>query len=167
MSAKKSVRNKAQLAALLRLVRPIVGQRCWSARLAYADELKLDIGDKIPYRSPKLKGLLKGCWRFNACGGDWKLESPEATVSSRSKRPRIEAALKKLVGDITAVTVGYRQLSLALGFADGSKLTISHRAGQPTYDLPYWEIFTPDGKIIQAGPGRRWLARSARARARR
>jgi hypothetical protein len=69
---------------------------------------------------------------------------------------RIEKALRELNGEIKSVVIGYRRLSLRILFVNGSILTIEHPAGRPTYELPYWELFTPGHACIQAGPGRRW-----------
>jgi len=54
------IRTSVQLNALRRQIGSLVGEPCWRARLAYAEELKLDFGKKVPYKSPKLKGLLRG-----------------------------------------------------------------------------------------------------------
>lgn len=156
MKAATPIRNSAELNALRRLIRQLVGETCWRARLAYADELKLDIGKKVPYKSPKMKGLLRGSWRLGSRGTSWRLESAGRSISSRNRRPRIVAALHELSGDVQAVRIGYRQLGLRIQFKNGCTLTIEHDAGRPTYGLPCWEIFTPQGACIQAGPGRRW-----------
>lgn len=156
MKAATPIRSNVELNALRRQIRPLVGETCWRARLAYADELKLDIGRKVPYKSAKMKGLLRGSWTLGSRGTTWRLESAGRSISSRSRRPRIEAALRELGGDVEAVAIGYRQLGLRIRFKNGCTLTIEHPAGRPTYDLPYWEIFTPQGACIQAGPGRRW-----------
>src|SRR5919109_39433 len=93
------------LDALRREIQGLVGERCWRARLAYGDELKLDIGRKIPYKSQKMKGLVRGSWTVGSRGTPWKLTYPSGVVSSRSKRSKIEAALGEVVGDVQGVTV--------------------------------------------------------------
>lgn len=159
MKAVTPIRNNIELNALRRQVRPLVGQLCWRARLGYAGELKLDIGDKLRYKSTKLEGQIHGAWRLGSRGTAWRLESEGRSISFRSSRPRIEEALSKMAGDVDALTIGYRQLGLKMRFKSGWTLTIEHRADRPTYDVPYWEIFTPQGTCIQAGPGRRWSIR--------
>jgi len=156
MKAASPIRNSADLDDLRRQIQPLVGELCWRARLAYADELKLDIGAKVPYKSAKMKGLRKGSWTLGSRGTSWTLDSEEGTISSRSRRSIIEASLRELRGVVTAVSIGYRQLDLQVRFENNWILTIEHRPGQPTYDLPYWEVFTPKGACIRAGPGRRW-----------
>jgi hypothetical protein len=153
------IRSKADLDALRRHIRPLVGQTCWRARLAYADELKLDLGGKSPYKSAKMKGHVRGSWTLASRGTTWTLELAGTSISSRSRRPKIEGALRELKGDVKSITIGYRSLSLTIRFTNGSTLTIEHETRRPMYGLPYWEIFTPERACIQAGPGRRWARR--------
>ena len=157
MKAATPIRNSGDLDALRRRLRPLVGEACWRARLAYGDELKLDFGERIPHKHPKLKGLIYGSWILGSQGTTWRLESGDRSVSSRSRRPRVQEALRELSGGtVEAVTIGYRQLGLGIRFNNGFTLRIQHEAGRPTYDVPYWELFTPRGACIQVGPGRRW-----------
>ena len=135
----------------------LVGERCWHARLGYGDELKLDIGRKVPYKSPKLKGLLRGTWTVGSRATPWKLTCASGVVSSRSKRSKIEAALGEVVGNVQAVTVGSRRMSLTIKIGSQFTLTIENRSVAATDDLPYWEVFTPQRTCIQAGPGRNWV----------
>lgn len=157
MKIASPIRTSVQLNALRRQIDSLVGEPCWRARLAYAEELKLDFGKKVPYKSPKLKGLLHGSWRLGSQGTSWRLESADRSISSQSRRPRIEEALREMAGEtVAAVAIGYKQLGLSIRFSSGCVLTIQHETGRPTYDVPFWEIFTPRGACIQAGPGRRW-----------
>ena len=166
MKAVTLIRSSAQLQGLQRQVQPLVGEPCWRARLAYAQELKLDFGKKVPYKSNKLRGLAHGSWRLGSRGTTWRLESANRSISSRSRLPNIEEALGELAGGtVMSVAIGYRQLELSIQFDSGSMLTIQHEAGRPTHDVPYWELFTPRGASIQAGPGRRWSIGEERGRA--
>lgn len=149
--------HSSDLDALRQQVRMLVGERCWRARLSYADELKLDIGRKVPYKSRKMKGLVRGSWTVGSRATPWKLTGVNGVVSSRSKRSKIEATLGEVVGDVQAVTVGYRKMSLRIQIGHRFTLTIERHMANPADDLPSWEVFTPQRTCIQAGPGRNWL----------
>ena len=156
-----SITCNADIEPLRVRVQPLVGKICWRARLAYADELKLDFGQRLAYEHPRLKGSTYGSWVLGSRGTKWRLMVAGQLISSRSKRSRIEQALLALGGGtVDAVTVGYRQLGLCIQFDAARTLTIQHESGRPTFELPYWEMFAPGGTCIQAGPGRRWAIRT-------
>ena len=158
MNSQKRIRRTRDLSTLQRRLTPLVGEVCSRARLGYGDELKIDCGKMVPYHSAKLHGQVRGEWCLGSRGTFWVIEWDGKTTTSRSRRSSISDALEAVTGRIIKdVAVAYRQLALSIQLGDACRLVIEERQREATEDvLPMWELFTPRGECIQAGPGRRY-----------
>jgi hypothetical protein len=107
------------------------------ARLAYPDVLHVEIRD--------------------AAGGLWRLATQDAewSPSDPSELPghSVEAA---------AIEGGSGELRLEL--SDGARLVVMPGVREASDDPPNWELITPDGLVLEFGPGVRWQISSADAR---
>jgi hypothetical protein len=83
-------------------------------------------------------------------GQEWGFSTFDSTWSPSGH----EAFLGKTITDAGLDAPSGR---LTFGFSDGSTLTVSPIAGVEGDDLENWEIFTPDGFVLDYGPGDRWV----------
>jgi hypothetical protein len=111
--------------------------RVTSARPAYPDVLHLDVIDAAG-----------GVWSFGTFEADYVPKDPDAFVD------------KSVVDADLDVPVG----RLAIRFSDGSELNVVPFALKPDeVDEFYesWNLFTPDGFVLNYGPGDRWVLKRA------
>ncbi len=102
------------------------------ARIAYPDVLHVEVRDA--------NGAL---WRLATQDAEWSPADPAALL-----RRSIEGADVMDDG------------SLCCSLSDGTALYIS--ANPAAEDgVPYWELISPDGIVLQFGPGARWQISSA------
>jgi len=154
----QQVNEAADLDQLLAILHGVVGQVCWGPRIGYAEELKLDIGAHIPYTNRLLKGKEHGSWRFGSRGTAWELTSPDGLwVSSDDDEDVIRQKIQVLKDTtITGVAVRYPDLDLILTFSSGYQLAVLPTEEDDDEEVAYWELFTPDKMIVEAGPGATW-----------
>jgi len=154
----QQVNEAADLDQLLAILHGVVGQVCWGPRIGYAEELKLDIGAHIPYTNRLLKGKEHGSWRFGSRGTAWELTSPDGLwVSSDDDEDVIRQKIQVLKDTtITGVDVRYPDLDLILTFSSGYQLAVLPTEEDDDEEVAYWELFTPDKMIVEAGPGATW-----------
>ncbi len=147
------------LTELNEATRGVIGELCWAARLSYADELQLHMGDKRPYPSKRLGDQQKGAWILGSRGTTWKvlvangvyITSDNDVELIRQKIPVMENQV------VTAFDIEPEHLSLTLTFGNGGQLVISPTLDDDQWDgVPYWELFTPDQACVQVGPGKTW-----------
>jgi hypothetical protein len=110
----------------------------------YADELLVDV---------EADGAL---WLLGSQASEWTLQDSRTRASSRDASDAFEELLRTLIGrrveslDVTA------QLDLVCKL-DGDGLLVFQAKGARASDgPPHWEVFTPDGEVISAGPGEYW-----------
>ena len=104
------------------------------ARLAYPEVLHVEIRDAT------------GLWRLATQGADWSPSDPIQLVGQAVER----AAIDETTGE------------LRLDLSDGALRVIPERP-EASDDPPNWELTTPDGLLLEFGPGRRWQISSADA----
>ncbi|WP_224409279.1 hypothetical protein [Oscillatoria salina] len=180
----QSIDSETDLKQLQEIVKNICGEICWEAKLSYGDELSLEIGDKIPYSHKLMKNKQKGSWTFGTRGSQWKLYSiyftldfpansqntvsllnsseisrkriSELIVSSESELEIIKEKIKLVEGnEISKFELEYPSLVLKISFNNKYELQV-FPDWEDDYDLPYWELFTPDNMLLQLGVGRSW-----------
>jgi hypothetical protein len=154
----KAVHQASDLAKLQGIISGIGGERCWDAYLSYAEELSLEIGERIPYPQKVMHGKEHGSWMFGSRGTAWELTSANSLwVSSDDEEDVIRQKIQVIKDTtITGIDVRYPDLDLILTFSNGYQLAILPTEDDDDYDVAYWELFTPDKMIVEAGPGATW-----------
>ena len=158
----RQIADATDLDPLSRLLAPIVGELCWGVVFSYGDELRVDCGERIPYRHPKLAGKARGAWTIGARASPWELTRDDDRVASTSddsdtmrERVGVLAGLR-----VEACEARFPDLQLAVSFSEGLVLRIGPEgpAGRPPPPGPlaYWEVFTPNRMVLSAGPGPKW-----------
>lgn len=104
---------------------------------AYPDVLQLHVRDADA-----------GLWRFLTFEADYFPPTPDAFLGKTV-----------IAGDIDIPTG-----KVTIGFLDGSSLRIVPFALEPAEiddDYETWQLFTPDGIVLNYGPGEHWLLKKA------
>lgn len=155
----KSVSAKpANLQRLYQAMGGIIGKKCWKAVFSYGGELCLHIGPRVPYESPAMAGEKKGAWILGTCGTAWRLITDTGRIYTSKQS---EDVLEKKVNILENSTVtGFAVLAprngLVMLFNNGCYFHVAPTADDAKHDLPYWELFMPDNKLIAFGPGNVW-----------
>jgi len=136
----------------------INGKICWQARLDYGQELCLEIGNQVPYDSPALQGEYKGEWQLGTRASDWGIvargkirdflvQSSEDEVSIKKKIQRLNNQIISSI-EIIKYSPGY-----CYRFNLGRYALLIPE--QNSYDdLPLWELFMPDRRVLEVFPHR-------------
>src|SRR2546422_6001141 len=91
------IARKHNLDGLYSMIKGVVGKTCWKAILGYGGELRLHMGARIPYDSPKMAGKKKGAWAFGTSATPWILITPEGLIASdRENDGELEERVKVL-----------------------------------------------------------------------
>jgi hypothetical protein len=154
----QNVTKPDDLDKLHELTKAIIGQPCWNIRLGYGEELKLEIGEQVPYRHPYFAGQYQGAWMLGSRGTDWTLKLPDGMLLNSDDD--IEIIKQKIQGivntDIVSFNAQYPGFSLVISFSNGAVLNIAPSAEDLLFDLAYWELFMPENKHLSLGPGSKW-----------
>lgn len=139
----------------------LVGEICWKVALSYGDELTLHFGEQIPYTQPSMVGKKKGSWILGTRGTAWQLDQPSGNTVRQDTETDPIAMLRREVRQIEgsilqSLKIGYPMLGLSLNFSQGSQLTITPSIHDDEFELPYWELFTPDCQVLKVGPKTSW-----------
>jgi hypothetical protein len=84
-------------------------------------------------------------WGFSTFDSEWSPSDPELFRGKTVTR----ADLDTITGKLT------------IGFSDRSTLTVVPIPDVEDDDLENWQIFTPDGFVLNYGPGHRWRLKRA------
>jgi hypothetical protein len=106
------------------------------ARISYPDVLHVEVRDKA--------GKL---WRLATQDAEWSPSDPTQLVGR----------------SIEDAEIGDASGELRCRLSDGSVLDIKPAATEAEDDPPYWELISPDGVVLEFGPGVRWQISSADA----
>lgn len=107
------------------------------ARIAYPDVLHVEGRDAHG-----------GLWRLATQDADWSPSEPSQLMG----RSISDAEIDENSGE------------LRCKLSDGSVLDIKPTPAEAEDDPPYWELISPDGVVLEFGPGVRWQISSADAR---
>lgn len=107
------------------------------ARIAYPEVLHVEVKDSV--------GEL---WRLATQDAEWSPSDPAALVG----RSVDDADIDGKTGE------------LRCKLSDGSVLDVRPAAREAEDDPPNWELITPDGLVLEFGPGVRWQIGSADSR---
>ena len=142
------------------LTNQLVGEKCQAVRFSYGDELCLHYGELTNYDHPSLQELQKGSWCLRTRATPWILKQDlKILVDSEESETEDEIAIaKELV--ITVLTnqkllkiaTNPENLGLQLSFSEKLELLLQPDE-EIDHDLDYWELFTPDEKVLKIGAG--------------
>ncbi|GFE68255.1 hypothetical protein [Chroococcus sp. FPU101] len=154
----EKIKQDQYLELLRKIVSPIITLICWSVRISYGDEVKLHIGDKVPYSSKKLIYLEKGSWVFGTRGTDWKLLYQDQVITSSVLNVEtFEQKIKVIEGSkISDFDIHYPSLVLTITFSNNYHLIILPDLEDDDSDVAYWELFTPEHMVIEVNPRFTW-----------
>lgn len=99
------------------------------ARIAYPDVLHLEIRDKGG-----------GVWRLATQDADWSPDNPEALVGE----------------SVEDAVVDFETGGLRCRLSGGEVFEVKPAGQTAAGDPPSWEVITPDGLLLEFGPGVRW-----------
>jgi hypothetical protein len=109
-----------------------------AARIAYPDVLHLELRDSSD-----------GIWRLATQDAEWKPADPETLVGRTI--------------DVASINVDSGELGCRL--SDGAIFKVIPGPQESSDDPPNWELFTPEGILLEFGPGVRWQIAGADSRA--
>lgn len=168
---------------LLSILTQLKGQRFLSFQVSYGDELRLNLGEPVPFASPRLRGRFRGSHVLGARASSWAVVGGETRLGAASDDVRIVEGASTSRAEIATIetsriiTPGAYVVevaaapqgdgfSLVLGFSDRSKTLIIPRPDSegppdasdesPGAEIADWELLTPHSRILRVGPGRRW-----------
>lgn len=152
----QQVKEATDLSQLKKITNKIVGEICWRASLSYGSELVLDIGAKIPYSQKSMAGQLQGAWILGAQATSWRLsENFETVVNSSDEIEKIKEKICLIENTtVTQFDIAFPDLVLTIAFNEKYKLILTPDLND--YDLPYWELFTPEQMVLKVGAGATW-----------
>jgi hypothetical protein len=108
------------------------------ARLAYPEVLHVEVRDSAG-----------GLWHLATQGAEWSPSDPAELVGRSVDDADIDAETGEL----------------RCKLSDGSLLDVKPAACEAADDPPNWELTTPEGVVLEFGPGVRWQIGSADSRA--
>ena len=154
--------RERDLGRLYELMKALIGKKCQRVGFSYGGELCLHFGPLIHYTSNKLAGQKKGSWIFGTRGTAWQIETSRSSISSKDLKStgeeRLEKRLSRAIENtkVTGFGVFMPQNGLEMRFANGSTLRVLPTEKDARSDLPYWELFMPEHKLIVFGPDNAW-----------
>lgn len=121
----------------LALLRSLRG-KIRSARLAYPDVLHLEVVDGSGES-----------WRFATQDADWTPHDPSELQDQ----------------EVLDVEIDEGSGALHFNLKSGSSIDVKPAANQSVDDPPSWELFAPNGLVLEFGPGVNWQIGPASTRA--
>ena len=148
-------KQNSEIARIEKLLEGIIGETCWGVRLSFGDELRLEVGPKMP--NPNLKGQQKGLWRLGTRASRWILEiSGDSVVDSNDDMLLIIEKIKLIEGNqIMALIIDWTDLGVEIQLSNQINLKIL-TVWNNTSKLAHWELFMPDSMFLKMGPKRTW-----------
>jgi len=148
------------------LTKSLITETCNQVYFSYGDELSLDFGVMTPEDHPKLQGLFKGVWQFGTRATPWLLKKADQLLLD-SEVPETDADIK-LAKKLTQESLENKKvlkfetnpdnLELRLCFEENYELILQPDLND--LDLSYWELFMPNEKFLEVGPGYFWACKS-------
>lgn len=140
------------------ILRRLTGEPLLAARTSYGDELRLHFGKDVRPNSGVLVDRPRGEWILGARASPWYLTGRAPLVSEVNGAADVSEsalALASLVGaKVVHANVAYPSLDLEVAFeVEVTFVVASNSEGD---DLPAWELFTSDRRVLSMGPGRQW-----------
>ncbi len=149
------------------ITRQLIGEKCQLVRFGYGDELCLHCGELTNYDHPSLQNLQKGSWCLRSRATPWILKQ-DSKILVDSEEPETEdeiAIAKELVitvltnQELLNIAINPENLGLQLSFSKKLDLLLQPDE-EIDHDLDYWELFTPDEKVLKIGANYNWSYKS-------
>src|SRR5664279_366973 len=114
------VNSPEDLRDLQAILNGLVDLPLLAVRTAYGQELRLDFGQSVPFRSPLLAGRVRGEWVLGTRASPWRvIRSKE--FAAAAQQDTNDTDLAELVGaTVTKARVSYPDLDLTLSFDGGA-----------------------------------------------
>ena len=160
---------------ILEIIQPMVGEICQKVKFSYGDELRLELGEMIPYQSAKLQKAYKGSWRLGTRATPWELKQDHQILvpflSSDEPQEEVLEQIQQRVRCLEGQTLIEVKLIpdflvLILHFTENYQLTLRPDLTHETAEsaLADWELFLPTEQLLSVGPGYFWSCRSIHER---
>jgi hypothetical protein len=158
VSTSGRVTSPADLDEINELVRGISNKKCWKASFSYGDELMLHIGARVAYSSKAMAGHEKGEWLLGTRGTDWSLTSGAEVIVTSDDLSDVSRGKVQLIEntEVNDFQIDYPTLALVIVLGGSYSLSILPDREQRSFDLPYWELFTPNHMLLKVGPNNSW-----------
>lgn len=152
----RQICTASDLTPLHQIVCSAIGELCWKTSLNYRHEVTLHFGDPIAYTCHTQLGKDHGSWILGIRGAVWQLErSGGTTVTAPTGLADWSQMLSHLEGQsMTAIEMTFPDLRVIIDWSQGDRLTLIPTSDDT--DIPDWELFTPEQRILQVGPGVTW-----------
>ncbi|MGI0484691.1 hypothetical protein ACN4EK_04580 [Pantanalinema rosaneae CENA516] len=152
----RQIHTASDLDPLHELLGQAIGELCWKTSLNYHHEITLHFGEPIAYTCHTQLGKDHGSWILVTRGAVWQLErTGGTTVPGQTGLEDFSQMLTHLEGQsMTAIEITYPDLQVVIDWSNGDRLTLIPTSDDN--DLPDWELFTPEQRVLQVGPGVTW-----------
>jgi len=129
--------TSSDLGAIHTIVDQLLGETCWQAKFSYGDELTLHFGTR---------------------GTNWQLSrASHCIVNSDATPETMRENVRQIEGlALTALDINYPSLGLILTFEEQLQLSVLPCLADDEYELPYWELFTPEHYVLKVGSRLTW-----------
>jgi len=156
-SAQKTL-NTSDLRIVHTIVDRLLCETCWQAKFSYGDELTLHFGDRVSYAQSSMANLEKGSWILGTRGTNWQLSRASHCIVNSDATPEImRENVRQIEGlALTALDINYPSLGLILTFEEQLQLSVLPCLADDEYELPYWELFTPEHYVLKVGSRLTW-----------
>lgn len=145
---------------------------CGRVSLSYGGELDLHFGELLHYDHPKLSHLLRGTLMFGTRATPFKILDSSGSVlittadddSDSKTNQALRIAIEQFEGKkLKSVSLDSTSMQLRLDFENGSSLIIVPDLNSDDDDdaLAYCELFMPNDKVLEVGPGRTFRIHSS------
>ncbi|MGQ0803246.1 MAG: hypothetical protein ACT4PI_05225 [Actinomycetota bacterium] len=145
--------EQVDIADLRIVVEELIGQECWDAYLPDGVELHLEIGERRPVAG-SVRAIELGSYGIIVGASSWHVSQPEgaAVMGANSDRwAGLTSRLELIRGTISAAQV-LSTLELRLELAGRIELKVIPDRAVGSADPPFWELFRPDGSLLEVGP---------------
>lgn len=140
------------------IIKGIIGKPCFRVSIAFIDELCLEFGTEITRDYPR-KPIKMGEWFLTPRHNYWKVEVNGITeVDYGQEETEILSKLAVLKGlSVLDCEISFPDLGLSLLFEKEWRFVIQPSIeGDISENISYWQMFTPDKRFIEVGPGLVW-----------
>lgn len=144
---------------MLSIIRPMYGYSAWDAKLGVGSFITMNFGSSIGLigKSKRPRGewylwIYHCAWQF--------IEKGQAVVGSEDDQEALKSLIKKLEGKrIIDIEINRETFNTRFIFEDDICLSTFPLTFLENFE--HWMIYTPDSKVLTAGPGLQWSYESS------